>query len=116
MLLVVSLSYACGDRAEVRAEWTPIDPNRAPPVALDVLAAAGEGSNLYHWEHRWWPDSCLGVEVHGGACLLVETRGYMFLVEKNGWLIEYHADDKGGFVRAGFVGPLRDYAPDEPIP
>ncbi len=51
-------------------------------------------------EFRQWPDSCLGVEQPGVACIQIITPGFWILLDTGVVGAEYHTDLNGHAVLA----------------
>jgi hypothetical protein len=87
---------------------SPALPPTIPAVAYEAVAREGEGARLFEVVGVDWPDSCLGGTQRGLICLAMITPGYRVLVEKRGWLIEYHTGLEDGAMRWGFAGRVED--------
>jgi hypothetical protein len=84
-------------------------PATIPPGATSAVALEGEGARLFEVAAVDWPDSCIGIKRRGYVCLQAVTPGYRVLVERRGWLIEYHTGQGPGALRAGIAGRVEDH-------
>lgn len=94
-----------------------------PPAVISAITVLSEqlsvDKNLIQvieYEHVEWPDSCLGVNTPGVACLLVVTPGYRVSLVYNGVEYELHTDETGQRVQyASSYPPLSPgYPPSSP--
>lgn len=67
--------------------------------------------SVVSYEAVEWNDSCLGVVRINASCLAAITPGYLFILEANGQLFEYHTDADGGALIAA---PVSEAAAAQP--
>ena len=106
-------------RWERAPAWTPQVSGHIPAVVEMARAQEGDGARLFLVERVDWPDSCIGIyRDRPTICFTVVTPGYLVLVERNGWLVEYHTDRESRVIRAGFAGKIQadGSRPPTPIP
>lgn len=107
-LIITAASVAGCGAGEPEPDWQPTLPLTTPPIAYTALAQESPGARLYEVVGVRWPDSCIGIYEAQFVCRTVDTPGYLILIEKNGWLIEYHSDRGDVLRRAGFAGRVKD--------
>ena len=101
-LCVIACSAACGtdgSRSGTRTQTVQ------PDIARDILEGEARGARLFAVQRVAWSDTCLGLDCPG---LQAVTPGYIVLIQRRGWLIQYHTDLHGNYFRFGTLR-LADY-------
>jgi hypothetical protein len=124
-LLALAMA-ACGPAATEPATATDLPPTPTqfvPPTdtpapdgdltpaqraAIDHLAATlgipADQVELVSAEAVEWPDSCLGILVHGVACAEAITPGFNILLEAGGLQYEIHTNEDGTALHGADLG------------
>ena len=103
---------------------SPISSNQPyPPAVMAAITMLSQDLmvdinqiQVIAYEPVDWPDSCLGVNTPGVACMMVVTPGYRVVLAYNGAEYELHTDETGQRVQyaSGYPPVSPGYPPSSP--